>query len=147
MDIADITAAVKELSPSAFKLYLYLGQNQDNYRFGYSPKDFMMNYGVSESSAKRAKAELVEKGYIVVKGNTFEFNTVKVDTKKTLDILKDKINLLSKNLRTCGIEKETLLKIINYYKKDNMSDKDLEQAYKNILQEFEKIIQKMDDIL
>ena len=147
IDIEDIEVAAKELSPSGFKLYLYLAKNQDKYNFAYSPKDFTLSYGVSESSAKRAKTELIEKGYIITKGNFFDFYTNKEDTQESLKSLRDKINIIAKNLISFGVEKETLTTIINYYKKEGMSDKELRKAYNNILKDFQTISQKMDDIL
>lgn len=147
IDIEDIEVAAKELSPSGFKLYLYLAKNQDKYNFAYSPKDFTLSYGVSESSAKRAKTELIEKGYIITKGNFFDFYTNKEDTQESLKSLRNKINIIAKNLISFGVEKETLTTIINYYKKEGMSDKELRKAYNNILKDFQTISQKMDDIL
>jgi len=38
--IEEIREAAKSLTPSAFKLYLYLVENEDGWEFVLSPKDF-----------------------------------------------------------------------------------------------------------
>lgn len=73
--IENIENASKELkSHIAFKLFIYFTGNQNNYRFGFSPRDFAERYGVSEQSARNGLKELIEAGYVVQdSGNRFIF--------------------------------------------------------------------------
>lgn len=59
---------------TAFKLFLYLLCNKDNYRFALSPQDFSNEYGVSLKAAKEAVNELVSAGYLVLREKkTYDF--------------------------------------------------------------------------
>lgn len=60
-----MSRAMRELKPSAFKLWCYLNKNKDGYEFGLSlaaAKEFCK---ISEKSYLSAFKELQEKGYIV----------------------------------------------------------------------------------
>ena len=57
--------AMKELSGSAFKLWVYLGKNQDNYTFALSRVDAMNWCGFSRNTFTNAFAELEKEGYLV----------------------------------------------------------------------------------
>lgn len=52
---------------TAFKLYLYLLCNQDNYLSALSPQDFANEYGVSLKAAKDAVNDLIAAGYLVLR--------------------------------------------------------------------------------
>ena len=57
--------AMNDLKGESFKLWMYLGKNQDGYSFALSSTD-AINWGIgSQSSYKRAVNELKEKGYLV----------------------------------------------------------------------------------
>lgn len=59
---------------TAFKLYMYLLCNQDNYRFALSPQAFANEFGVSLKSAKDAVNDLIEAGYLVLREKkTYDF--------------------------------------------------------------------------
>ena len=59
----------------AFKVYLYMISNQDNYRFGCSPQDIADKYGISLKTAKDGIDKLIENGYLISTGkNTYEFH-------------------------------------------------------------------------
>lgn len=65
--------ACKELTPGAFKVYLYFMSNANGYTFALSPADIEENLGVSNSTYKRAVKELEEKNYLVQQGgNTYQ---------------------------------------------------------------------------
>lgn len=54
-----------DLKGETFKLWCYLGKNQNGYEFALSKVD-AMNWGMgSKSSYDRAVKELIEKGYLV----------------------------------------------------------------------------------
>ena len=65
-----LSAACRNLNESEFKLWIYLNKNADGYSFDLSPADFSNWSGVSESSYKRAKKGLVDKGYLVETGKS-----------------------------------------------------------------------------
>lgn len=96
----EIQQAANELTHSGLKLYLYLAQNKDDYEFWLSPKDVMSHYKMSESSFNRAKAELIDKGYLVKEGNTYQFFAHSDDSIYTIDQQKEQI---SKALETYAV--------------------------------------------
>lgn len=57
--------AMKLLSPYGFLLFNYIRNNQNNYCFGLSRKDFCEKTGVSRNSYLKAAKELEENGYLV----------------------------------------------------------------------------------
>ena len=73
----NLATAARNLSGEvAFKFYIYLAANRDNYSLDYSPQHFANIYGISIDSARRAADKLIEAGYLVKNEdykNTFEF--------------------------------------------------------------------------
>ena len=69
----NIAEASRILTPVAFKLYLYLASNQDNYTKDYSPRDFSNLYGVSYDAARKAPQALIDAGYLVQTDNGVDF--------------------------------------------------------------------------
>lgn len=65
-----IEAAARNLTPVAFKLYLYFISNQSNYREAFSTANFAQTYGCDVKSAKTAFHTLEEKGYLVLDEGT-----------------------------------------------------------------------------
>ena len=57
--------AMRQLTPSAFKLWCYLGLNQNGYEFGLSFTDVHEKCGISRSTYYDAVKELEEKNYLV----------------------------------------------------------------------------------
>lgn len=57
-----------------FKVYLYMINNQDNYKFGCSPQNIADRYGLNIDTVKKAINKLIEKGYIVKTKGTYEFH-------------------------------------------------------------------------
>lgn len=60
-----LNKAAMDLSGNAFKLYIYLADNQDSYKLELSSKHFIMWSGTSDSTYDRAFKELKEKGYLI----------------------------------------------------------------------------------
>ena len=58
-------AAYADLKPSSFGLYLYLCGNRDKYIFALSSVAVQQALGISDSTYRRAKEELLEKGYFI----------------------------------------------------------------------------------
>lgn len=52
------------LTPKAFIVYLYLAQNQNGYKFEYSPSAIAEAGLMTKGTATKARQELEEKGYI-----------------------------------------------------------------------------------
>lgn len=69
-----LQAAAINLKGEAFKLWCYIGKNQNGYIFALSKVD-AMRWGIgSKSSYDRAVKELIEKGYLVnTGGNNYDF--------------------------------------------------------------------------
>ena len=100
--IDEIRTAAIELSPGSLKLYLYLVENVDGYDFWLSPSDVQKSYGISKSTYDRAKAQLIEKGYIVEDGNCIHFYANKEDRKAPINSLKENLNKVFKNVAING---------------------------------------------
>lgn len=60
----NLLAASLSLSGSAFKVYVYLLFNRDQFSVAYSPEYIHKAVGICNESARRAFKELNEKGYI-----------------------------------------------------------------------------------
>ena len=68
--------AARELSGSAFKLYLYLAGNKDGYDLALSQKDVESTTGLSKNTYHRVVEELETKGYLsCAKSNVYTFST------------------------------------------------------------------------
>ena len=66
--------ACKELTPSAFKIYLYLASNKDNYRMALSKQDIKDKLDISSTRFYEAIALLRRMHYICCSGsNQFHF--------------------------------------------------------------------------
>ena len=61
----DILLASKNLTDTAFKIYMYFMVNQNDFIGGLSKEDVIAKTGISESSYKRGIALLTEKGYLI----------------------------------------------------------------------------------
>lgn len=57
--------AAADLSGNAFKLYIYLADNKDNYKLELSSKHFITWSNTSDSTYDRAFKELKDKGYLI----------------------------------------------------------------------------------
>ena len=73
----NIEEAARNLTPVAFKLYLYLASNQDGYNGAFSTAHFSEKFGCDVKSAKTAFTTLVNNGYLTQspnQKNLFIFN-------------------------------------------------------------------------
>lgn len=67
--------AAKVLTPAAFKLYLYLAENDDGHVLGPSQRVVENEIGISKNSYYSAFSELIEKGYITKEtGGLYRFS-------------------------------------------------------------------------
>lgn len=60
-----LTKAASDLGGNAFKLYIYLADNKDNYRLELSSKHFIQWSNTSDSTYDRAFKELKDKQYLI----------------------------------------------------------------------------------
>ena len=66
VSIDEWTTAFTTLKPGTFGLYLYLCGNKDDFNLALSSAAVQHALGYSDSTYRRAKKELVEKGYLIV---------------------------------------------------------------------------------
>lgn len=85
-----IETAAKNLNNTAFKLYMYLVCNANNFKLEFSPQFISNTYGISLTSARRAIQELIDAGYVVEEsGNRYEFYEVP-QKKEKIEFVKEK---------------------------------------------------------
>jgi predicted transcriptional regulator len=86
-----IEHAAKELKNGAFKVYIYLLTNQNDYYFGLSPQDIANRYGINIDTAREGIKQLIDKGYLVSSsGNEFTFYDKKpVELSEKIDIMNE----------------------------------------------------------
>lgn len=71
--------AARDLSPHALRLYLYLADNADGYRFGLSPAAIRAAVGTPRSTYHDQFKVLLDKGYLVHRGgSSFDFYEVPI---------------------------------------------------------------------
>lgn len=83
-------AARRLTSKGGFKLYIYMAQNQDKYRFALSSADFMQWSNLGNAAYKTAFEELVEHGYLIEQEEDiyiFYDKSQKPDTKEEIQII------------------------------------------------------------
>ena len=64
-------AASRDLTPSGFKMYLWLMSKEED--FNLSKQEFTKVFNVSSSSYEKAWKELRDKGYMVKDGDIYHF--------------------------------------------------------------------------
>ena len=65
INLKALELAMSSLSPNAFKMWVYLGKNQNNYTFALSKVDTLKWCGFSKGTYKTAFDELESKGFLV----------------------------------------------------------------------------------
>ena len=65
--------AMKSLSHTAFKVYMFFLFNKDNYSIAYSPEYIHKQANICKETARKAFKELQEKGYIIKSDRGLEF--------------------------------------------------------------------------
>lgn len=66
----NLVEAMNELTGTAFKVYVYLLCNINNYKMDYSPAYIAREIGISRDSARSALTEFEKKGYMKLVRNT-----------------------------------------------------------------------------
>lgn len=65
INLKALELAMSSLSPNAFKMWVYLAKNQNNYTFALSKVDTMAWCGFSKNTYTAAFNELVKEGYLI----------------------------------------------------------------------------------
>lgn len=60
-----LECAAIDLKSGAFKLWVYLAKNQNNFTFGLSNKAVAEQFGIKKDQYDSAVKELIEKGYLI----------------------------------------------------------------------------------
>ena len=65
LDLAAMQEAMQTLDAGAFKVYMYLAKNMDQYIFALSSADAAENYGIKKKQYDTGIKKLIEAGYLV----------------------------------------------------------------------------------
>ena len=85
INLQALELAAIDLKAGAFKLWIYLGINQDKFTFGLSNKAAFEYFGIKKDQYDSAVKELIEKGYLIEdKKNIYIFNEIKSGKKPPL---------------------------------------------------------------
>lgn len=80
-----------DLKAGAFKLWIYLAKNQNNYTFALSNKAAQQYFGIKKDQYDSAVKELIEKGYLIeTSKNKYLFSELKSGEKPLLEVAKTK---------------------------------------------------------
>ena len=80
-----------DLKAGAFKLWVYLAKNQNNYTFALSNKAAQQYFGIKKDQYDSAVKELIEKGYLIeTSKNKYLFSELKSGEKPLLEVAKTK---------------------------------------------------------
>lgn len=86
INLTALQKAMTRLGGNAFKMWCYLGKNQNNYTFALSRVDTLAWCGFSKNTYTAAFNELVEKGFLVQAkdgSNHYDFYEVSTKPEKT----------------------------------------------------------------
>lgn len=82
----NILTALKALSHTAFKVYIYLLFNKDGYSVAYSPEYIHKQANICKETARKAFKELQDKGYIIKSDRGLDFYEYPKQAAKLLPI-------------------------------------------------------------
>ncbi len=85
-------AALKLKKPSTFKLWLYFAKNQNGYEFELSAVAVANFCGITEKSYREAVKELIEKRYLIQRGDSNIYDFYEVP--KEIEVPKDKSKIV-----------------------------------------------------
>lgn len=143
--IEEIREAAKSLTPSAFKLYLYLVENEDGWEFVLSPKDFQNSYGLAESTYRKAKQELIDKGYIEEKPkNHFEFYSSPIDRRISIETLRQEANKIGQVIQI--YDSELLKKFLEKAKTiQTKTEEEQKKEYMQLIKDMKAAAKKVQE--
>ena len=74
INLLALETAGAELKAGAFKLWVYIAKNQNNFTFGLSNKAVAECFGIKKDQYDKAVKELIEKGYLIkINNNEYVF--------------------------------------------------------------------------
>lgn len=82
INLKAIEEAAINLDAGSFKLWIYFAKNQDNYEFDLSRQAVQNSFGIKKAQYDRAIKELIEKEYLIRKGNSNVYYFVERPFKK-----------------------------------------------------------------
>ena len=95
INLLALETAGAELKAGAFKLWVYIAKNQNNFTFGLSNKAVAECFGIKKDQYDNAVKELIEKGYLIeIKNNEYVFKelaektTIKCGKKPYKEVVK-----------------------------------------------------------
>lgn len=94
--------AMLELTPSAFKIYMYIALQENGWSFGLSPANIEKNTGVGRTAYHEAIKLLIAKNYLIEMNNTCYMFVVDNDMQKVTEIR----NQIEKRKEILEIQKE-----------------------------------------
>lgn len=92
INLVALQKAMKDLTPYAFQLWVYISKNQDNHFFWLSKTDFLSWANMGASSYYNAFNELKKKKYLIEKddkSNHFDFYEIKREDKVAITVNKE----------------------------------------------------------
>ena len=100
INLSALELAAIDLKSGAFKLWVYLSKNQDNYTFALSNKAVAEQFGIKKDQYDSAVKELITKGYLIeTSKNHFQFKelaektTIQSGEKPQKEVVKNTIPL------------------------------------------------------
>lgn len=87
INLAALHKAMSTLKPTTFKLWVYLGKNQNNYTFALSKVDCLAWCKFSASTYQSAFAELVKEHYLIqskADSNHYDFYEIPQEEEKAI---------------------------------------------------------------
>ena len=126
----NVAAASRNISGEvAFKLYLYLAANADNYEFDFSPQHFANIYGVSIDAAKKAVQKLIDAGYLTPSKkykNSYEFYEIPQEKPASIKYIPEEQELRLIPQDDDSFKPMTYIEVYRELIKDNTPVKDIE---------------------
>lgn len=90
INLKALELAMSSLSPNAFKMWVYLGKNKDNYTFALSKVDTLKWCGFSKGTYSKAFDELEDKGFLVKSkenSNHYDFYELPKEEEEDLPVI------------------------------------------------------------
>lgn len=124
----DYTSAANELSPAAMKLFMYLAKNQDGYTFWFSSKDYCDTFNLADSTFRKAKKELLDKGYLKEKNSNQVYFNSSGAFKETKESLQEHLKEVTSTLRAAS--NEQYIEVVKKLTEAKLKEIEDENVYK-----------------
>lgn len=84
--------AMKDLTPTTYKVWIYLASQQANYTFSFSPSAIEKETNIKKSSIQESIRQLINKNYLIQRNdnsNIYDFYEIPREEEITIHINKD----------------------------------------------------------